>query len=63
MKKLHSIFLEPTRTNGIQSLVNLPIAALTDDGILKTNLLFSSTYLSYIYIYIYMEDSSQFLSL
>ena len=24
MKKLHSIFLEPSRTNGIQPLVNLP---------------------------------------
>ena len=49
MKKLHSIFLEPARTNGLEPLVNLPFTTSTVDGILKTNMLFSLTYSSYIY--------------
>jgi hypothetical protein len=61
MKKLHSIFLEPSRTNGVEPLVNLPFATSNDDGILKTNLLFL---LIYIYIYqLFREDRSQFVSL
>ena len=50
MKKLHSIFLEPSRTNGIQPLVNLSVALASKIRHLKA---IKAKSLIYIYIYIY----------
>ena len=37
MKKLHSIFLEPSRTNGLQPLVNLPFDPFCQGHQMKTS--------------------------